>query len=107
MVVVSAFPKVTDELASISERAAEGNLEMIDEFVEGHLAHHIKIAKECICDQDVLHKVVDKLNETSVEMRGILRSVARLRELTPRSKDFILSFGERLSAPIVCGAELT
>ena len=34
VVVVSAFPNVTDELTSISEKAVEGNLKIIDEFVE-------------------------------------------------------------------------
>ena len=48
--------------------------------------------------------MIDELNENSLEMRGILMSIVRLRELTPRSKDFVLSFGERLSAPILCGA---
>jgi aspartate kinase len=104
VVVVSAFPNVTEELASISEKAVEGDLEMIDEFVERHLRHHIHTATECIRDQNILRKVVDELNENSSEMRGILRSIARLRELTARSKDFVLSFGERLSAPILCGA---
>jgi len=104
VVVVSAFPNVTDELTSISEKAVEGNLKIIDEFVERRTRYHINTAKECIRDQTILGKVVDELNENSLEMRGILRSIARLREFTPRSKDFVLSFGERLSAPILCGA---
>jgi len=104
VIVVSAFPNVTAELASISERAIEGNLEMINEFVEQQMKNYISTAKECIRDQGILHKVVDELNENSLEMRGILRSIARLRELTPRSKDFVLSFGGRLAAPILCGA---
>lgn len=104
VVVVSAFPTVTDELTSISEKAVEGNLKIMDEFVERLTRYHVNTAKGCIRDQTILGKVVDELDENSLEMRGILRSIARLRELTPRSKDFVLSFGERLSAPILCGA---
>jgi len=104
VVVVSAFPNVTEELADVSEKALDGNLEMMNEFVERHLRHHVNTATECIRDQNILHKVVDELTENSLEMRGILRSIARLRELTARSKDFVLSFGERLSAPILWGA---
>jgi len=103
VVVASAFPNVTKELASISEKAVQGNLEVMNEFVERHLKHHINTATECIHDQNILKKAVDELNENSLELRGILRSIARLRELTARSKDFVLSFGERLSAPILCG----
>jgi len=104
VVVVSALPEVTDELSSISEKAVEGNLEAINEFVEKHLAHHSKIAKECIHNQDIQRQVLGELNETFLELRGILRSIARLRELTSRSKDFLISFGEKFSAPIVSGA---
>jgi len=104
VIVVSAFPNVTDELTRISEKAVQGNLKIIDEFVERQTMYHINTAKACIRDQTILGKVVDELNENSLELRGILRSIASLRELTPRSKDFVLSFGERLSAPILCGA---
>jgi aspartate kinase len=101
--VVSALPKVTDELTSISEKAVEANLETINEFVERHTEHHIRTAKECIRDPNTLTKVVGQLQEKSTEIHQILTSIARLKELTPRSKDFVLSFGEQLSAPIVCG----
>jgi len=104
VVVVSAFPNVADELIRISEKAVEGNLKIIDELVERLVKYHIDTAKGCIRDQTILSKVLDELTENSLEMRGILTSIARLRELTPRSKDFLLSFGERLSAPILCGA---
>lgn len=106
VVVTSALPKVTDELTSISESAVAGNLETINAFVEKHLRHHSEVAKGCIRNQDVLHIVLGELGETSKELSGILRSVARLRELTPRSKDFLLSFGERFSAPILCGVAI-
>ena len=102
--VVSALPKVTDDLISISEKAVEANLETINEFVDRHMRDHINVAKGCIRDQKTLSRVVEELEQNSVEIRGILTSIALLRELTPRSKDFVLSFGERLSAPIVCGA---
>ena len=104
VIVVSAFPDVTNELTSISEKAVEGNLKIVDEFAERLTRNHIDTAKGCIHNQTILGKVVDELNENALEMRGILRSIARLRDLTPRSKDFVLSFGERLSAPILCGA---
>jgi aspartate kinase len=104
IVVVSALPKVTDELVSICEKAVDGNIEITNEFVERQTKHHLGIAKQCIHDPNILAKVVGELEEISTEMHEILTSIARLRELTPRSKDFVLSFGERLSAPIVCGA---
>ena len=46
---------------------------------------------------DVLAEVVDLTDRTF----ALLRSVATLRECSPRSLDAILSYGERISAPIV------
>ena len=37
-------------------------------------------------------------------MRQVLTGICYLREVTPRSRDYVLSFGERLSAKILCGA---
>src|SRR5208282_3592190 len=79
LVVVSALPKITDELINISEKAVEGNLKPITELM-------------------------DELDQTSRELEEILHSVAKLMELTPQSRDFILSFGEKMSAPLICGA---
>jgi aspartate kinase len=103
VVVTSALSKVTDGLLAVSENAAEGNLDSVDTFVAEELELHSETAKGCIRNEEVLRKVIEELNENSGEMRGILRSIARLRELTPRSKDYLLSFGEKLSASILCG----
>lgn len=104
VVVTSALPNVTDELISITERAAELDSETVKAFVERQFELHSTTARQCILIPDVLQKVLMEPAETTKELGGILQSVSRLRELTPRSKDFVLSFGERLSTPIVCGA---
>ena len=104
VVVVSAFPEVTSELVSITTKAIEGDIGSVNSFVERQLEHHRRIATECIQGSAALEMVLRELKGISKELGGILRSIARLEELTPRSKDFVLSFGERLSAPIFCGA---
>jgi len=104
VVVTSALAKVTDELSEISQRAVEGNLEATGEFIQKQLKKHTEVANACIHSEDDLRKVLDDLDETMKELSGILKSIARLKELTVRSKDYLLSFGERLSAPILWGA---
>jgi len=101
--VTSAFPKVTDELIAITEKAVEADSEMVNMFVEKQFELHSTTARNCIHNPDILQEVLVELGETMKELGGILRSVSRLRELTPRSKDFLLSFGESLSTPIICG----
>ncbi len=103
IVVISALPGVTDELANISERAAEGNLTAIKEFLEKLQAFHQEAANKSIQNNKVLSEINEELSRVSNELGEILRSVAHLRELTPRSKDFLLTFGEKFSAPIFCG----
>lgn len=104
--VVSALPKVNDELGRISEEAIDAKPETINEFVERHTKRHIQTARQCIRNPRILTKVVMQLEEKSTEIHEILTSIARLKELTPRSKDFVLSFGVKLAAPIVCGAAI-
>jgi aspartate kinase len=102
--VISALPTVTDKLYSITETAREGNMDMIEAFVGENLDLHCKVAKGCIRNPDILGRVLNELTEISEELRSILRSIARLKELTPRSRDFLLAFGESFSTPIVSGA---
>src|SRR6266516_5905121 len=44
---------------------------------------------------------IDRLNE---ELEKTVEGISHLRELTPRSRDYLLSFGERLSAPVLAAA---
>ena len=104
IVVTSALPGITDELVAITERATRLGSDSANAFAEKQLEFHSAIARKCIRNPDVLEKVLIKVRETTKELRDILQSVSLLRELTPRSKDFLLSFGERLSTPIVWGA---
>jgi aspartate kinase len=104
LVVVSALPKITDELVNISEKAIEGDLKPITDFIDMVRELHARMAKGCIHNPRLLTEVTDELDKTSGELEEILHSVAKLMELTPRSRDFILSFGEKMSAPLICGA---
>jgi len=46
--------------------------------------------------EQTVKKIIDELEK-------VLTGICYVGELTPKSKDYVLSFGERLSAPIVCG----
>jgi aspartate kinase len=104
LVVVSALPKVTDELVNICEKATEGNLHSITDFMTRIREQHTKMIRGCIHNSKLLSETMAELDQTSGELEEILHSVAKLMELTSRSKDFILSFGEKMSAPLICAA---
>jgi len=104
IIVTSALPGVTDDLVRITERASEIDSDEVNAFAEEQLKSHAATANACIHDSTILETVISELRSTTEELGGVLRSVSRLKELTPRSKDFLVSFGERLSTPIFCGA---
>ena len=102
VVVVSALGDVTDYLLEAAQNAKEGE----DKKVEGHLEkmrtiHLGALGQLSSAKQTHLKPTVEGLLGALAQA---LRGVSLLRELTPRSKDLILSFGERLSVLIAAAA---
>ncbi|HEX9653797.1 MAG TPA: bifunctional aspartate kinase/homoserine dehydrogenase I [bacterium] len=96
-VVVSAFGGVTNKLIKASELAAQGSpayLDLLTELKGIHLEATAQLGPEGSQVIARLHQKLDKLAD-------ILRGVFLLRELSLRSLDLIMSFGERLSAYIL------
>ncbi|MDI6811519.1 MAG: aspartate kinase [archaeon] len=104
VVVTSAISTVTDILYANANRVAkEGNVEKVKEFVEGLRNKHELTASEAIGNRDELRMVKEEIKERLAEMEKALIGICLLGELTPRSLDYISSFGERLVAPILAG----
>ncbi len=99
IVIVSALGGVTDLLLSASSLAAEG-----DESYKEKLAvveqRHLEAVKQLIpvAQQSQLLSLVKK---SCNEIEDICSGIFLLRELTPRSKDRIGSYGEWLSSRII------
>ncbi|HII99231.1 MAG TPA: aspartate kinase, partial [Methanoregula sp.] len=53
---------------------------------------------------DYIAEIGAELDEKLINLQNILLAIYNLRELTPRSKDHIISYGERLLAPILGAA---
>jgi aspartate kinase len=64
---------------------------------------HKKTARDLISNKRVLSQVIAELDKLLLELECALIGVAYLKELTPRSQDYLLSFGERLSTHIIHG----
>jgi aspartate kinase len=99
LVVVSATAGTTDALLQASQQAAAGDAMAAQATIERLSEQHRNLIADLlgVNGADVLGEVVD-LTERTI---ALLRSVALLRECSPRSLDAILSYGERVSAPIV------
>ncbi len=101
-VVFSAFQKITDQLIAVSRLASEGNLSYQQVFNEIE-ARHISTAKELISTKRQ-SKILAPIKVTLNELEDVLHGVFLIKELSPRTLDFVLSFGERLSAFIITNA---
>lgn len=91
VVVVSAVSGVTDLLLKAG-KAAQNNKNWVAIFNEIK-KKHVKIVDELKMDLD--------LSFYFNELEAILKNIESSETLTPRNRDYILSFGERLSSKIV------
>ncbi len=104
VVVTSAIFEVTDILHENATRVAkEGKVEKVKEFVEVLKTKHEVAASDAIADKRVLNVVEREIKERVGEMEKALIGICLLGELTARSLDYIVSFGEKLAAPILAG----
>ena len=102
-VVVSAMGGVTDELVNISNRAVAGiSEEEIGSFIGDIREKHMAVAKEAVSEEQ-REVVLIELEKLCIELEKVLFGVSYVGELTARSLDYVMSFGERLIAPIVSG----
>lgn len=99
--VVSALRGMTDGLLSVSDSVRRGDRHSIEEFVSKYMQMHIQIAKSAISDPKLRQDAVATIEKTFKELEDVLGGIVLLGEVTPKSQDYLLSFGERLSAPMV------
>ncbi len=102
-VVVSAQRGVTDQLIAIaSELANNTDSGEIGSFINSLRVRHGKVLLETA--EDYADEVGLLLEEQLGNLENILTAVHNLRELTPRSLDYIITFGERLNSLVISAA---
>ena len=102
--VVSALDGVTEKLLEAAEQAEKRDRGFIHSFKHELLTRHSKVADEALKKASVRKEIQQITTATVEELEKVLTGIIYVGELTPRSRDYILSFGERLSTPIVYGA---
>jgi aspartate kinase len=103
-VVVSALAGVTNELIETGCRAKKSDEESIQAFTAKLLKKHTNAIEAAITSKPIQKEATEITQKTIVELEKVLTGICYVGELTPKSKDYVMSFGERLSAPIVSGA---
>jgi len=106
VVVCSATNGTTDDLLGISQLIQKGNKDKAKHLVEKIIKKHNTLAKETVKKTQNRKKLLDKLENDFSELNELLDGMILLEEVTPRSLDYLVSFGERLSINIVSYALL-
>lgn len=99
VVVVSAIKGVTDKLLEITKVAERGNREAVNDFITWMKELHREEAKKAIGSLPL--ELDEALSRADMELEHVLYGILNLREATPRSVDYVASFGERYSALIM------
>jgi aspartate kinase len=103
-VVVSALAGVTNNLIEVACQAKKSDEKHIEAFIKELLQKHLEAVSAAINSKQIQKEVIQIIEKTISELEKVLTGICYVGELTPKSKDYVVSFGERLSAPIVWGA---
>jgi aspartokinase/homoserine dehydrogenase 1 len=100
IVVVSALSGVTDALLAVARQAAaadSGYRTVVDQLRQ----RHHDIAEAVITDAPRRNALLDTLDGLIDELGSILHGVCLIQDLTPKTADAIVAYGERLSSLLV------
>ena len=104
IVVVSALGGITDKLINTSKMAAAGDAAYENEFRE-IVYRHVEMIKEVIPAGEGQVELQRQIGELLNELKDIFQGIYLIKDLSQKTSDTIVSYGERLSSIIV--AELT
>ncbi len=100
LMISSAMGKTTDRLVEIADFAAGKNKDGIINNIENLKKSHLETA-EAFLTGDNLKKASETINEMFEQLYSLARGLFLLQECTLKSRDTLLSFGERLSTALI------
>ena len=101
VVVCSAVDGVTDDLITISRLIEQRRKKNVVANLNGIIIKHRKLANQTIKNSAVKKQLLEKLNTDVSELQELVRGLTLLKEVSARSLDYLISFGERLSDDLV------
>jgi len=101
VIVCSAISGTTDDLIEISQSIKKENKSKAEQLASKIINRHKQLAKQTIKKSIVRKKLLEKLDVDFQELVALIEGMVLLGEVTARSMDYLLSFGERLSIKLV------
>ncbi len=102
VVVCSAHGGITDLLIEMSAMAARGDAGYVD-ILEQFKTRHNFIARTLLTGERYV-KTMEDMAENHEVLEDLLKGIFLVREASPRTMDYVLSFGERNSNYIIAKA---
>jgi aspartate kinase len=104
VIVCSATSNTTDDLIEISQSIKNENKKKAEQLAKKIANRHQELANHTIKKSQVRKKLLKTLNGYFAELVAIIDGMVLLGEVTPRSMDYLFSFGERLSIKLISAA---
>jgi aspartate kinase len=105
-VVLSALQGVTQELNRGLKDALRSD-KRIDAVISSLTQRHCGLVREVVSSPRVLASTMETINRRLRTLERLYYGISYIEELTPRVRDLILSFGERLIVHIMAGLFLS
>ena len=106
VVVVSAMAGVTDALLEVARQAGNGDQRTAAALTAQLRSRHAEVARTLLPAGRTRAAMLGHIADVFEELEALAQGLRLLRELTPRTTDYLMSRGERLSARLfVAGLE--
>ena len=100
VVVVSALGGITDKLINTSKLAVAGDAAYLTSYTEMVERHH-QMIESIISDADKKSKLLSVVDELLGQLKSIYQGVFLIGDLSEKTSNAIVSYGERISSNIV------
>ena len=100
VVVVSALGGVTDKLIATSQLAVAGDLAYLEAY-NGMVDRHHQMIDTVIADAQKKAQLLEVVDELLGQLKSIYQGVFLIRDLSEKTSNAIVSYGERISSNIV------
>lgn len=104
VIVCSAISGTTDDLVDIADSIKKDNKEDAKLLATKIVYRHKQLVKQTIKKPAVRKKLLQNLEVDFKELNALIDGIMLIGEVTPRSMDYLFSFGERLSIKLVSSA---
>ena len=101
VVVCSAVDGITDDLLTISRLIEQKKKDDVTKTLNNIIKKHKQFANQTVKNSAIKKQLLQKLNTDVSELKELVGGLTLLKEVSARSLDYLISFGERLSDDLV------